>query len=188
MGFGSSVGGRKSVVEGLGERGSGGYGVCGSWDSQLDSGLWFARFQKQPQGTLFRPPRGEEICMMSLVEKISALSQISKERLRQRKPRIRIHAGACVTESMIKVALGIETFAQKLARWAESKRESHSVGGLCPHCNGSGRYRFHTDASRNEKCYRCDGKGRLSAKDLAYLDRRLGGAGPICWMIGAPAA
>ena len=89
---------------------------------------------------------------------------------------------------MIKMALGIETFAQKLARWAESKREAHVDGGACPHCNGTGRYRFHTDATRNEKCYRCDGKGRLNLKDLAYLDRRLGGAGPVCWITAAPAA
>lgn len=104
------------------------------------------------------------------------------------KPRLRVHAGQLVTEAMIKVALGLETFAQKLARWAESKREAHVDGGACPHCNGTGRYRFHTDATRNEKCYRCDGKGRINQKDLAYLDRRLGGAGPVCWVVAAPAA
>lgn len=126
--------------------------------------------------------------MMSLIEKISVLSQRSRERLRMKKPRLRVYSGQQITEAMIKVALGIETFAQKLVRWAEAKREGHRVGGVCPHCNGSGRYRFHTDASRNDKCYRCDGKGRLSAKDLAYLDRRMGGAGPICWVVSAPAA
>lgn len=104
------------------------------------------------------------------------------------KPRIRVRAGAIITDLMLKLALGIETFAQKLTRWAESKREGHVDGGSCPHCNGTGRYRFHSDATRNEKCYRCDGKGRLDARDLAFLDRRAGGAGPICWVVSAPAA
>ena len=104
------------------------------------------------------------------------------------KPRLRVYAGQLVTEAMIKVALGLETFAQKLARWAESKREAYVDGGACPHCNGTGRYRFHTDATRNEKCYRCDGKGRINQKDLAYLDRRIKGAGPVCWVVAAPAA
>lgn len=104
------------------------------------------------------------------------------------KPRLRVYAGQLVTEAMVKMALGLETFAQKLARWAESKREAHVDGGACPHCNGTGRYRFHTDATRNEKCYRCDGKGRINLKDMAYLDRRIKGAGPVCWVVAAPAA
>lgn len=104
------------------------------------------------------------------------------------KPRLRVYAGQLVTEAMVKMALGLETFAQKLARWAESKREAHVDGSACPHCNGTGRYRFHTDATRNEKCYRCDGKGRINQKDLAYLDRRIKGAGPVCWVVAAPAA
>lgn len=117
-----------------------------------------------------------------------AAAKASIQPAKPAKPRLRVHAGQLVTEAMIKMALGIETFAQKLARWAESKREAHVDGGACPHCNGTGRYRFHTDATRNEKCYRCDGKGRLNLKDLAYLDRRLGGAGPVCWVVAAPAA
>lgn len=86
------------------------------------------------------------------------------------------------------VAEHIPTFAEKLARWLESKRTDHAVGNTCPHCNGTGRYRFHTDATRNEKCFRCDGKGTLNAKDLAFLDKRLGGAGPVCWVKSAAAA
>lgn len=104
------------------------------------------------------------------------------------KPRIRVRAGAVVTELMLKLALGIETTGQKLARWLESKREEHVEGGICPHCNGSGRYRLHTDPTSNGKCYRCDGKGRLNAKDLAFLANRLGGKGPVCWVVSAPAA
>lgn len=82
----------------------------------------------------------------------------------------------------------IPTFAEKLAGWLQAKRTDHVVGSTCPHCNGTGRYRFHTDSSRNEKCFRCNGKGTLTAKDLAYLDRRLGGAGPVCWVVSAAAA
>lgn len=104
------------------------------------------------------------------------------------KPRVRVRAGAILTELAIKIALGIETAAKKLERWAESKREEHTEGGKCPHCAGTGRYRFHTDVTRNDKCFRCDGKGALNHKDLAYLAKRLGGAGPICWVRSAAAA
>ena len=104
------------------------------------------------------------------------------------KPRLRVRAGGVVTELMIKLALGLETAAQKLQRWAEAKRGQHVVGGQCPHCSGTGRYRFHTDPTRNDKCFRCDGKGTLNERDLAFLDRRVGGAGPVCWVVSAPAA
>lgn len=86
------------------------------------------------------------------------------------------------------IAERIPSFAEKLAGWLKSKRTDHVAGGTCPHCNGTGRYRFHSDPSRNEKCFRCDGKGTLNTKDLAYLDRRLGGAGPVCWVVSAAAA
>ena len=104
------------------------------------------------------------------------------------KTRLRIHAGGLLTTLMIKIALGIETAAVKLARWAESKAEQHIAGSACPHCSGTGRYRFHTDGTRNERCFRCNGKGRLDAKDLGFLNRRLGGAGPVCWVVSATAA
>lgn len=104
------------------------------------------------------------------------------------KPRLRVRAGGVVTELMIKLALGLETAAQKLQRWAEAKRGQHVAGGQCPHCSGTGRYRFHTDPTRNDKCFRCDGKGTLNERDLAFLDRRIGGAGPVCWVVSAPAA
>lgn len=104
------------------------------------------------------------------------------------KPRLRVRAGGVVTELMIKLALGLETAARKLQRWAEAKRGQHVAGGQCPHCSGTGRYRFHTDPTRNDKCFRCDGKGTLNERDLAFLDRRVGGAGPVCWVVSAPAA
>lgn len=100
------------------------------------------------------------------------------------KPRLRVHAGQLVTEAMIKAALGIKT----LVSWAQSRRSEHKVGATCPHCQGSGRYRLHTRPGSNDKCYRCDGKGRLNEKDMAYLTRRLEGAGPVCWVASAPAA
>lgn len=103
------------------------------------------------------------------------------------KPRLRVHAGATITDTMMKQALGIETTAQKLERWAESKRDQHVVGDTCPHCAGTGRYRLHTDATSNGKCYRCDGKGVINAKDLAFLARRTKGNEPICWITSAAA-
>lgn len=80
------------------------------------------------------------------------------------------------------------TAATWLSRWAESKAEQHRVGAVCPHCRGTGRYRFHADRSRNEHCYRCNGKGRLDSKDLAFFNKRRGGNGPICWVVSAAAA
>ena len=80
------------------------------------------------------------------------------------------------------------SFAERAARWLEATAEQHMAGHACPHCRGTGRYRFHTDSSRNEKCFRCDGKGTLNAKDLAFLSKRIGGAGPVCWVVTAAAA
>lgn len=56
----------------------------------------------------------------------------------------------------------------------------HIEGGTCPHCEGSGRYSAHRGHFNNEKCFRCHGKGTLDAKDIAYLERRRQGAGPVC--------
>ena len=86
------------------------------------------------------------------------------------------------------VAERIPTFAERAARWLEAKADQHVAGHTCPHCRGTGRYRFHTDTSRNEKCFRCDGKGVIDAKDLAFLNKRIGGAGPVCWVVTATAA
>jgi hypothetical protein len=56
----------------------------------------------------------------------------------------------------------------------------HSTGGTCPHCKGSGRYSAHRGHFNNEKCFRCDGKGILDSKDLAYLRRREAADEPVC--------
>lgn len=79
------------------------------------------------------------------------------------------------------------TAAQHVAMWAESKAEQHKAGGVCPHCQGTGRYFLHTKPGNN-KCYRCHGKGTLDSRDIAFLNRRLGGKGPICWVVTAAAA
>ena len=75
----------------------------------------------------------------------------------------------------------------QLKRWLESTPTEHREGGACPHCQGTGRYFLHTKPGNN-KCYRCNGKGKLDAKDMAFLNRRLGGKGPICWVVSAAAA
>jgi len=104
------------------------------------------------------------------------------------KPRLRVYAGGLITELAIKIALGIETAAAKLVRWNEDKQEQHNAGAACPHCSGTGRYHFHTDAARNERCFRCNGKGTLDTRDLGFLQRRVQGAGPVCWVASATAA
>ncbi|WP_417244393.1 hypothetical protein [Celeribacter sp.] len=65
----------------------------------------------------------------------------------------------------------------------ESSR--HEVGDICPHCLGAGRYSAHMGHFHNDKCYRCDGKGTLDAKDLAFFQRRVKGAGPVCHVVTA---
>lgn len=114
--------------------------------------------------------------------------QAIAETAKPTKPRIRVYMGGVVTTLMLKIALGIETAAQAYQRWAESRVEQHVEGGVCPHCHGTGRYRFHTDHTRNERCFRCNGKGRLDMRDLAFFHRRLEGAGPLCWLTSAAAA
>lgn len=98
-------------------------------------------------------------------------------------PRIRVVAGAA-----LEVVMAALKVAKLTAMWQQSTAKEHVVGSTCPHCQGTGRYRLHTKPGSNDKCYRCHGKGTLDAKDLAYLNRRMGGAGPVCWVISAPAA
>jgi len=62
---------------------------------------------------------------------------------------------------------------------------AHTEGGTCPHCGGSGRYSAHRGHFHREKCFRCDGKGTLNARDLAFLKRRQKGAGPVCIVVSA---
>lgn len=109
---------------------------------------------------------------------------IQPEPVKPAKPRLRVYAGQVITDAMLRAAMGVK----KLVSWAQSRSSQHVVGGTCPHCQGTGRYHLHTQPGSNGKCYRCHGKGRLDGKDMAYLSRRLGGAGPICWVVSAPAA
>lgn len=105
------------------------------------------------------------------------------------KPRIRVVSGGTVTEDMLREALGLKPKAVgQLARWLESKVADHHEGGSCPHCHGTGRYLFHTDPRRNERCFRCNGKGRLDARDMAFFLGRVRGAGPVCHVSAATAA
>lgn len=121
-------------------------------------------------------------------------SEISQELQQEAKPALPAH----VTYLGVRNgkphyrAMGVATekprASELFRRWAESRAEQHQVGGICPHCKGTGRYVLHTRPGERNKCYRCDGKGTLNAKDLAFLNRRLGGAGPICWATTAAAA
>lgn len=74
--------------------------------------------------------------------------------------------------------------ADLLARLPQESGK-HEVGGTCPHCSGSGRYSAHRGHFVNEKCFRCDGKGTLNGKDLAYLRRREAADEPVCRVVSA---
>ena len=124
--------------------------------------------------------------MTTMAERRAAAAARIKELApKPAKPRIRVYMGGIVTTIMLKAALGIETASQALKRWAESKPEQHVAGGTCPHCNGTGRYVLHTQPGSNGKCYRCDGKGALNNKDLAFLGNRIQRKRPVCWAITA---
>lgn len=131
---------------------------------------------------------------MSMQDRMAAASQrvqklMAETETKPAKPRIRVRMGGVVTEQMIREALGIKPKAvQQLKQWLEDSQAEHREGGVCPHCRGTGRYRFHTDPTRNEKCYRCHGKGRLDGRDLAFYSRRIQGAAPICHVSSAAAA
>lgn len=109
-----------------------------------------------------------------------------------RKPHIRVYASQPVAEieTLMRQALRIKVVVRKevITRWPESKPRHHASGASCPHCRGTGVYCFYSDTGRSEKCYRCDGKGCLGYRDMDYLTKRMEGAGPICWTVGAPAA
>jgi hypothetical protein len=60
------------------------------------------------------------------------------------------------------------------------EHSQHTAGGTCPHCKGSGRYSAHRGHFNNEKCFRCNGKGVLNAKDLRFLQRREANQEPVC--------
>ena len=97
------------------------------------------------------------------------------------KPRMRVYAGAIITEAMVKAALGLA----KLMTWATSSGTDHVVGGTCPHCKGTGRYTLHTRPGEHNKCYRCDGKGRLSERDMKFFANRVVNSRPVCWEVTA---
>lgn len=61
----------------------------------------------------------------------------------------------------------------------------HHLGGTCPHCLGTGRYSAHRGHFHNSKCYRCNGKGLLDNRDMAFLQRRMGSHEPICHIVTA---
>ncbi|WP_017430802.1 hypothetical protein [Vreelandella jeotgali] len=65
------------------------------------------------------------------------------------------------------------------------EKAEHNEGGTCPHCLGRGRYTAHRGHFGNEKCFRCDGKGILDRKDLAFLKRRMEADEPICLVVSA---
>lgn len=123
--------------------------------------------------------------LASIKATVAAAPAKPAEPAKPAKPAIRVYMGGVVTRAMIRKALGIKSVIEK---WAESKAPQHGVGSKCPHCNGTGRYLFHTNPQRNERCYRCNGKGVLDARDMAFLNRRLQGGEPVCWVTTAPAA
>lgn len=136
--------------------------------------------------------------MTNVIAKLEALhnralarSQVQRPSS-NRKPHIRVHANqsGVEIEALIRKALNIVAVGQKAEGigWDKSAPRHHISGAICPHCRGTGAYSFHTDASRLEKCYRCDGKGRLDHCDLDYLNKRMAGAGSVCWVRSASAA
>jgi hypothetical protein len=78
------------------------------------------------------------------------------------------------------VAVPRKNAVLELLRGLPQENSKHEVGGTCPHCSGSGRYSAHRGHFNNEKCFRCNGKGVLNAKDLRFLQRREANQEPVC--------
>ena len=117
---------------------------------------------------------------MNLKEKLAQANAAAQAKAQELK------AKAATTKPRIRVAaiLGDEVKPRPRLVWP-TERQAHKAGEKCPHCNGTGRYRFHTDHARNEKCYRCDGKGTLNAKDLSFYHKRVSGGGPLNLVMSA---
>jgi hypothetical protein len=100
------------------------------------------------------------------------------------KPRIQVYMGGRVSIAMMQKALGLPTIGDRMVKWAEAKIELR-VGATCDHCRGKGRYGFHTDSSRNDKCFRCHGKGIIDERDMGFINRRRDRGEPLSLVVSA---
>lgn len=94
--------------------------------------------------------------MTSLLERARARALEAKKK---EKPRMRVMA-------ITNMPAPEEPQSKRLPQ----DRGEHVVGGKCPHCTG-GKYFNHTKRLW-AKCFRCDGKGALSASDLLFYNHR----------------
>lgn len=91
---------------------------------------------------------------------------------RNGKPHYRTTPGIAVPKAPINPVRELLSLPQEHSK--------HEAGGECPHCLGTGRYSAHLGHFTNERCYRCNGKGTLDARDLAFLRRRETKREPVC--------
>lgn len=123
---------------------------------------------------------------MNFNELMKLADELRQPAPQQEKPRMRVYAilGNEVVEAPVSEEPAVEAPRTRIV-WPTATVAQHAAGSSCPHCRGTGRYRFHTDRQRNEKCFRCDGKGRLDSRDIQFLQARIGGRGPVCEITSA---
>lgn len=118
------------------------------------------------------------------MNKLLALAETLKTEPKKEKPRYRVRNGKIVIR--MAAILAKPKPASNIVEFAPLPREVHihKVGDTCPHCMGKRRYSWHL-TERTEKCFRCNGKGILDARDIAFLRARVQESRPICKVVTA---
>lgn len=132
---------------------------------------------------------------------MSILSKVKAAKAAQEKPRYKVRNGKIVVRLYAQLGTpkappnkphqvtgGQVAFRAKMRQ--EAEREGRTapllmVGGQCPKCKGKGRW-INPTTGDNGTCYWCNdpktggnGKGWLSAKDIAFIQSRDNGAGAL---------
>lgn len=119
---------------------------------------------------------------MSSVLKAMRVKKAAQPKVDTR-PRYRVRNGKIVLRMYAELAKPKPASNVRLVLTRESR--PHLLGVECPHCNGTGQYRWHLNHQRVEKCYRCNGKGQLDTRDLEFLTLRKEQKRPICHIVSA---
>lgn len=121
---------------------------------------------------------------MTMQRLMAMAEQLKATPPKKAKPRYRVRNGKIVLRMAAVLAKPEPKPASNVVQLLPKEQTVHTVGDTCPHCLGKKRYSWHTK-DRTEKCYRCNGKGFLDARDLAFLQKRTQEHRPICHVVTA---
>lgn len=128
--------------------------------------------------------------MSILNKKLAAIQALrAKAEPKPEKPRYRVRNGKIVLRMPAVLAKPEpkpepKQPASNVVQLLPKEQPVHKIGETCPHCLGKKRYSWHLK-EKTEKCYRCNGKGYLDARDLAFLQKRQQEDRPICHVVTA---